>query len=501
MEAGALRASVRVLPLIRGEVQIGEFELADAVLRLVTDGQGRSSLEGLMPDDAPAEESPAPGEGFSSGPISLSSVTVEIRDERTGRSDSFHIDSLELDRFAFGEDLQLRYLGRLGDPEVLESVSLDGTLFVPADSGQPVRFDAFESSSRLAGTRIEIGARGDLVVDRADPLGVELMDGRVDIDGQPLRISANYSGSQPPLASLEVAGELLDLDAILESLPEAAGNGEDEAESHPLVFLRDLDVDASLDLDVLRVAGLELQDVQTVLKVRDGVARLGPLGAGLDAGRVDAEVEIDLRRDVPELRLKPIFELSDAGALLSRWGLDTLVEGGGRLELDLTGEGLEISQLLQSLSGTGLLELSEGRLHGFDLQAMVAGIESGQAGQAIAGAVGGTTRFDRLESPLEIAEGVLGITALDLSFGGYSLSGPVAISLADLGLEGQLRFEQERLSRLPVELSGSLRRPEVRLAAEEAVREEVETRLLDALQRRFRSRDEDDGESGDESGS
>jgi len=489
LEAGSLRASVRLIPLLRGEVQLGNLHVENAVLRLLLDSAGRSNLEGLVPDRV-EEDEPAEVPKFTTGRIALTDLTLESADAVRGTSDRFHIESLELDRFDFDRPLDLRFRGSVGDPVFAESIDLQASLTIPSGPGE-IRMDGMSFSAILSDSGLPVRSGGDLHLDRGPPLIFGLADGRLELDDQPLELELSYEGGDRPRVNALLQGRRLDLDRILGQLPGSEDPVGTEGEGdHALAFLRHMDLDATLELDELIVGGLETREVEAVARSRDGVLVISPLSGALEGGRLSAQVEIDTRPEVPEIRLRPVFDLESLGAALSPWGLDSFLDGRGGLEMDLVSRGLQADEFLSALSGTGTINLQEGLLMGLDLEALVSGIQAGDIGRAASGAVGGNTRFENLGSSLEIVDGQLNLPDLRLAFGGYALGGPAVINLADLSLQGSLRFDQGRLERIPIGLSGSLTSPRVRLDTDEAVRGEIERRLLDVFQRRAGNEDE-----------
>jgi AsmA protein len=81
------RAKVKVLPLLRGEVEIGELMLEGAALRLAVDTAGRDNWSDLRGADGEAD---AAGDARGAGPrvtisgVAVSGATLEYRDARDG---------------------------------------------------------------------------------------------------------------------------------------------------------------------------------------------------------------------------------------------------------------------------------------------------------------------------------------------------------------------------------------------------------------------------------
>ena len=117
---------------------------------------------------------------------------------------------------------------------------------------------------------------------------------------------------------------MLDVDALLASMPAApeqqpeTGDGsasEVPAES-PLLLLRDLDLDAQMELQAMKISGLNLNSIQTRVVADDGLVTIDPLSGALAGGRLDAVGQVDLNAQPPTVQLAPVFDLESLGKAL-----------------------------------------------------------------------------------------------------------------------------------------------------------------------------------------
>lgn len=489
-EAGRLSLSLRLFPLLRGVVESEALALDRAELRLHTDRSGRSSLDGLVAESGDAPEASRPA--IRAERLRLTDVSLVVSDARSGSSERYAIRSLELDRFAFDSPVPFRFSGNLGEPPVFESLEASGTLTVPSGSG-PLTLSDLRLDGRLA--ELEFGLEGMIRLDPGPPLVLELSDGVLDLDGESHGLAFRYQGTARPSVSASLDGGHLDLDRLLERAGgETADAGEDapqDAAASPLAVFRDMDLDAGLDLESMTLSGLTLTDVTTRLRARNGVLTADPVRGDLDGGRVSATGRVDLNQEPAAVRLSPAFELSDLGRALAPWGLDEWLQGAGDLTLDLNGRGLDVSTLLSSLSGGGSYDFRDGRLIGFSLDDMVDSLRSGDLAAAARGGVGGSTEFRRLSGPVEFRDGQLLLPDIRLETPRLGVGGNVSLGLADLGLDGSIRLSGDRLSRVPMAVSGTLTSPRLSPDVGQAVQEEAGRRILDLLERRGRDDSEE----------
>jgi AsmA protein len=168
------RVGVRLLPLLRGKMEVGDVRLAGARIRLITDEQGRSNWSDL----SEAEGEPAEAEDESSGTTELptiaglriedAAIVIENRQEksrsavrdfnlRTGRLESGRPFDFETD-FVFEQDASLsakvhvaatvtadleRNAHRLAEPEI--DVTLSGAGYPPEGIPITVRAKLLEA--------------------------------------------------------------------------------------------------------------------------------------------------------------------------------------------------------------------------------------------------------------------------------------------------------------------------------------------------------------------
>lgn len=104
------RVGVRLLPLIRGKIEVGEVRLAGARIRLITDENGRNNWADLGEQKQPAEPTPA-GEQPTEIPtiagleIEDAAVTLENRQEKTRQV--VRDFNLKTGRLASGEPFEI----------------------------------------------------------------------------------------------------------------------------------------------------------------------------------------------------------------------------------------------------------------------------------------------------------------------------------------------------------------------------------------------------------
>lgn len=502
LEAGRLNVSVRVLPLFQRRLEIGDVTIEQATLRLLTDASGRDNMAGLAGgEQTGAGDAPE----LSTGTIRLRDAELVMADARLGTRDSYQLNHFELEPFRFNRPVDFNMRGRIGDPPVLEDLRVSGTVRVPA-FGDTFQMTGLEISGRAPGADLPVRLSGDLELRPGPPALLSFEHGRLEMGGDQAALSFGLRQGSPARITASLEAETLNLDQMLvatERNPEGTQDtrgAEPAAADHPLVFLREMDLDADLRIDVLQVSGLEIEAVRANARSRDGVLNLEPLRGDLAGGSFNGTAVIDTRPVSPEVMVRPRFDVPALGEALAAWGLADHIDGSGRLVLNLRASGLNPESLLDSLAGSGSVNLSDGRIRGIDLVALVRGVEARDPGR-MAAAIGGETPFSSFDSGIEIRDGRMLLPDLHLVSEAVDIGGRLSLGLSGLGLDGTVRFNREELRRLPIALSGTLTAPELSLDVENAAREEIGRRLLEVLESRDDDRsDGDSAEDGTEGG-
>lgn len=491
--ADEFRMSIALLPLLSGRVETGDIGLTEAELNIHTDRRGLSSLDGLAGSAEPADPNAESAE-VSTGIIALSNIRLSVSDAATDSRQVFVVERLNIDNFRFDAPVPFEFRGSVGDPAVVSDIELVAQLLVPSGSG-PIRVDGLELAAVASG--LTIGLTGNADLEPGPPMLARFRDGRVVLGDAEFETSFTYREAARPKIEASLKGAMLDVDALLAALPEAeAGAPAAEAES-PLVLLRDIDLDARLELDAMRVSGLELREINARMQAVGGTVTIDPLSGALSGGRLDAVGVIDLNANPPSVRLAPVFDLQSLAEALAPWGLDRFLSGSGVLDLELSARGLSPAEILGSLDGGGQYSFRDGAIKGIDLDGMVQGLAARNIAEAVRSGVGGSTAFETLAGVIEVRDGTIRLPGMNLITRLLGVRGDVRLGLADLALDGELRLDGERVDEIPVRLGGTLLAPKLTPDVGEALKQEAGRRVLDLLQKRGERNKEPDDGSGD----
>jgi len=238
------RVSVRVLPLLRGKIEVGKVSLQQPRIRLITDASGRNNWADLSEGDEASQEAPA-GESSLGVPtiagleIDDASITMENRQEdtrsvvrafnlttgplATGEPLGFRSD------FVFEQDASLavrveivgeitadleRNVFRLTEPTI--SLLLTGQGY-PAEGipvairAQAIESDIGQESYRLEGLAVQTTWKGDGFPAAGVPISLQAKELEVNLANQTLEsqdVYADVAGAK--LNAMLTGNEILD---------------------------------------------------------------------------------------------------------------------------------------------------------------------------------------------------------------------------------------------------------------------------------------------------
>ncbi len=549
-EIGRAIASVRVWPLIRGELELGAITLADAELNLVTNRDGESNLDGLMAE--PAADQPAAEPDLSRlvlGEMTLDKVSlIQIDLGRQTRSE-FYIDQLTLDPFRAGQPTAFRLNAivrdQSGDQLILDSLSGQLTVAANLDSIAVERIKAAfslpgaEASGRAEGqlsvltgdqTRLSMPAftidltSGDLVLGlaltkpldlvMAETMNIALEGARLSLNGQHLDASGRVRLGESLRTELNLSGESLDLRALM---PEPGSQADTPVETDQAAAdfqaLQNVDLQFGLALDTLILSdALTLSRVETQARLVDGMLVLSPMNAQLLGGGFDSRVEVNFNQNPPQVVMQPRLDNIMVERLAALSGAAAPLSGLGNFSLDMTFSGLDLSSILASLNGRGQFTIDGGALEGVDLRRLIDEKLTTSNLVNVSQAFGGRTEFNTFGASIEANNGVIELPDINLAASTYGVTGRGQIDFSADRVDYRLRLDlgpaltqqlpralrEATGGRIPLAITGPVSQPTVSVdltsLVEGAVRQQIEQRLFGP-----RGDNESDSESGSQS--
>lgn len=510
--------SVRLLPLLRGEVLVGEVRIAGLKASVIRAKGGKFDFDDLLgaAGAKPPAQAPAPQAGklkFDVAGIRFEDGTLAYKDEGTGQT--LEVAHLEFSTGRIAEDVpgrmnlsaQLKGKNPLVDAKVTLEAGYRFSLARQeyALSAMNLKVEGVASDfSRLA-----LALTGDLRAEVAkESVEADLI---MRFDDTILKAKAAMAGFDAPRYRFDLDVDRINLDRYLVASPKAkpapgANAKVDVDVPVDLGALKGLQATGRLAVGALQVQGLKLADMKAQLRAADGRADLAPHSARLYEGTLEGALTLNANGN--RVTLKETLANVAIGPLVKDMMGRDAVEGRGNVALDVTAAGASVNAMKKSLGGTARVALRNGALKGFNLTEALrktkAAFGSKSAQQQPADP-SQRTDFSEMTASFVIRNGVARNDDLDVKAPLVRLGGAGDIDVGNSRLnyvaratvvatsKGQGGADLDHLAGLtvPVKLTGPFDAPKVEVdyrslatgAAKAKAKEKVKEKLRDLLKR------------------
>ncbi|PJG59043.1 AsmA family protein [Aeromonas cavernicola] len=344
--------------------------------------------------------------------------------------------SVTADRLAVGQwgNLAIDLKAALGAPQPSLTGDVAGTLKVKLDQGEQqltvaaVQLTATLQGPALAKPRIALALSGAGHVDLARQ---QLVFSQIALKAEDTQLAGDgrlQLGAIPKLA-LTLKGDRLDLDSWFPSsaagssasakaagpapsAPDVTPQGADKrpalATTEPdLQGLQQFDVSAQLQLDRLRLKGLEASAIDLQLALQGGQLTLTKLNAKVAGGEVRTTGQLDARHSLARYQLSQQIVGVNVQPLLQALANSNQLIGKGDLAITLQGVGLSEQALSRHMQGKVALALRDGALNGIHLGQMIREARATLSGKGLTEVQEARrTDFAALSANFQIANGL-----------------------------------------------------------------------------------------------
>jgi AsmA protein len=443
-------ASVKLLPLLRGEYIVDSVKLSGLKARVVKGKDGRYNFSDLLEGDAkkPAAEAKKTAEPAKAGPVvfDIGSVSIErssivYSDLQAGQEYALEDVKLKTGRIAQDAEGKLEFatVAKRKAPPLQAKLSLDGKYrlkggILSADVTAKLDDSTIKTKFTLA-----------------EPYEFEANIDKLNLD--------RYLGAEKPPTQQQAAQKK-------ESAPASTADT-------PVDFsaLKGINAKGRVQVGALEARGLKLADVNAQINAANGRVAVAPHSAKGYEGTISGELVVDANKN--QVMLKENLSGISIGPILRDFAQRDQLEGKGNITLDVTAAGATVNAMKRSLGGTAKAQLRDGAIKGINLAEILQrartalGSQSAAAGQS-AGDKSKKTDFTELSASFAIKNGVAHNEDLDAKAPLFRLGGAGDINIANSSLnyvtkaslvattEGQGGRERDRLAGLtvPVKLSG-----------------------------------------------
>lgn len=537
------RASVKVLPLIRGKgFEIGNIVLDSFELNLQIAANGRNNWQDIA--EKSSGEAGAQSDGASDGQdktLSVSSVrisnsaihysdlqageTYKLTDVNltTGRVSSS--DPIDI-RSDFDFDLQPADLSgdvlietslvpseekgiALGDTEI-SVLGVDATLSVAGERpGARLQVDAFSLKSLMTRLNVEAPVTAD-----PDALGKIIFDGDVQVNDDAISVTdlelvvddttlngvLSVARNEAGTISIDLAADSIDLDRYMEPAADTSGSsGNAVPVEIPADLIRALNVRGGLTVQTARLSGMTFDNVTLGLNAADGNMRLHPITADLFDGKYEGDVRINASGSVPVLsvneNVREVSLESLARAMFEQENITGTINGSFRL----SGRGENLAAIQRSLGGSMSMELIDGAWEGtdlwYELRRARALYKQEPAPEPVLPA---RTQFSSVKATGPVSDGVFRNDDLFAQLPFMQLTGRGSVDFAAANVDYRMtarilenpefatdataeELDEFTEAKIPLRITGSLADPTIAPDIEEMLKEEVREKVEEEI--------------------
>jgi AsmA protein len=432
--------SVRLLPLLHHQLEVGKVEIDGLDLRLLKNARGEGNWSMPASKTAPAPQSPGSGE------VALGGIGgVVLKNGRVSYQDLVVNDvNLDVGRVGSGVSIPVKWSLALTTGAGAKPIPLSGnaTLEYGANSAHLSSLDARIDDSTVRGS----AAVSNLAT---GAMNFDLSIDRIDLDRY--LGTANPSQPAPPATARPTA---------------AAPSQPTEL---PTSALKTLQLDGKLAIGSATLHGMKLSQVEVGLKADKGLLHIDPASARLYGGTSSGNVTLDAQSAVPVLHLDESLTGIDVKPLLVDFMKFNRFSGRGNVTLNVAARGNTTAALLSSLNGHVATQITNGAIEGLDLwSAINSAVSLAQKHTLPTGGMGNSTRFDAFRASAELTNGVASTKDLDISSGDLHVTGQGTTNLVTEAVDYHVSAtilkgpSAGTLASIPLLVSGTLTSPTVR---------------------------------------
>jgi AsmA protein len=203
-----------------------------------------------------------------------------------------------------------------------------------------------------------------------------LSDISITLDDTTISGAVNVASLEQQQLAFALQIDAIDVDRYSEPVAEGSASGAgsaatavtgDEPLDLPVEDMRALNLQGSLGIGSLRAAEALLTNVELNIAAKAGVVRLDPFKADIYGGKIMGIINIDVRGDVPKIRVDQDLEGFQIGAYLKDTAENENIVGVANLKLAVTTAGNTENELIRQLTGTAAMNMQDAKYVGTDL--------------------------------------------------------------------------------------------------------------------------------------
>lgn len=225
--------------------------------------------------------------------------------------------------------------------------------------------------------------------------------------------------------------------------------------------------DANIDLTVKKLVAnkLAIDNVHTVVALKNGDLSVSPLDAEVATGKIAGAVMLKGSQATPALDVKVSGKKVDIGKLLGEMGITDLLYGVVNTEVDVKGQGKSVHQIMAGLNGKTSVVMGEGKMKSEALDIYVGGAATVLT-QLVAGKKSQYTVINCFMNQFDIKQGLATSKVMLFDTEYAQITGAGTINLGTEQINYTLDPKPKSVTvntAVPVEIKGPLADPSIGL--------------------------------------
>lgn len=380
--------ALNVMPLLKGEIKLGKLTINGLVVNLITNKDGRSNLDNMLPSGAEIKEEEQVQEKQIENEdnffaldkaelagIEINNTIIEIQDLQLGSNSKIEFNSIKLGHFVLGERTDFSIITDFVINELKGHIELQSKLTVAPDFSS-VQLNKFNLKTALTGKALPNGKISSLIKSN---IFYNLNNSETNInnllllvDKLQLKGKLKLQTGDKTKVRFTLLGNHWDLNPYLNSSSSekqvSQPTEQTTSEQEPdLSFLHNLDVQGTLTIAGIKTNKVQIGKTDLTLIINHGKAQIKPLTAQLYDGLLTVNGWVDDAQG--KNRYKTAVKLNGVQLkpLLNDLAQTNLLSGTTSFNFFATGKGLTSSKIKTDLLADGDFKLLDGELYGVNI--------------------------------------------------------------------------------------------------------------------------------------
>ena len=346
--------------------------------------------------------------------------------------------------------LGLQTSGDLTVRDPTDSPDISGTLQVANFSPRALleRFgrDVPPTADPVALREATLSADVTLGANRAELTSLQM---RLDDSNVTGRVEVSEFADPHFVFDLDV--DRINLDRYLPPSSEAPDAPDQEDQGFDTAALADLNLAGRISAAELQASGLDLTGFSTGIDVAEGIGRIEPLVADLYGGEFQGGAEFDVRAGGPLVSLQgSVYDVDIEGLLTGLSGEPARTSGTGIVDVELTGLGDNLDEVLSTATGSIEFALRDGTMEGFNLDHTLCNLYNQLGGYPRpAPTAVNATGYTLLRGTAQVRDGIAQTTDLLGNMATIEVTGGGRVDMVNFGIDFDLDAEMTTPNRIP----------------------------------------------------